>query len=48
MPGSPEVRADGRRISSRSIDNALDKVKRLRGVYFDWEESGKRGIGILG
>jgi hypothetical protein len=30
-----------------TIDNALDKVKRLRGVYFDWIESGEHSLGMI-
>ena len=29
------------------IDNAVNKLKKLRGVYFDWKESGKRDIGFI-
>ena len=29
------------------IDNALDKVLALRGVYFDWKESKKHDIGMI-
>jgi hypothetical protein len=29
------------------ISNALDKVLRLRGVYFDWKEDGKHDIGLV-
>lgn len=31
----------------QSIDNALDKVLKLRGVSFDWKECGKRDIGMI-
>jgi hypothetical protein len=30
-----------------TIDNALDKIKRLRGVYFDWIESGEHSLGMI-
>jgi hypothetical protein len=30
-----------------TIENALDKVKRLRGVYFDWIESGEHSLGMI-
>ena len=30
-----------------TIDNALDKVLSLRGVYFDWIESGVHSIGMI-
>tara|TARA_R100000008_G_C3586983_1_gene173250 strand:+ start:3697 stop:4602 length:906 start_codon:yes stop_codon:yes gene_type:complete len=29
------------------IDNAINKLKKLRGVYFDWKESGKRDMGFI-
>ena len=29
------------------IEGALDKVKRLRGVYFDWKANGKHDIGMI-
>jgi len=29
------------------IENALDKVEKLRGVYFDWKENGKHDIGFI-
>jgi len=29
------------------IPNALDKVQRLRGVYYDWKASGKHDIGLI-
>ena len=25
----------------------MDKLKKLRGVYFDWKDSGKRDIGFI-
>ncbi|MBU1599901.1 tail fiber domain-containing protein, partial [bacterium] len=31
----------------RLIDNALEKVKRLRGVYYDWKESDVHDIGLI-
>jgi hypothetical protein len=30
-----------------TIDNALNKVMSLRGVYFDWIESGEHSIGMI-
>jgi hypothetical protein len=30
-----------------TIENALDKVDSLRGVSFDWKESGKKSIGVI-
>ena len=30
-----------------TIDNALDIVDQLRGVSFDWIESGKHSIGVI-
>jgi len=30
-----------------TIDNALDKVKQLRGVYFNWIESGEHSLGMI-
>ena len=30
-----------------TIDNALDIVDQLRGVSFDWKESGKHSIGVI-
>jgi hypothetical protein len=29
------------------IDEPMDKLKKLRGVYFDWKESGKRDMGFI-
>jgi hypothetical protein len=29
------------------ITGALDKVKRLRGVYYDWKADGKHNIGLI-
>jgi hypothetical protein len=29
------------------IGNALEKVKRLQGVYFDWKSNGKHDIGLI-
>ncbi len=29
------------------IENAMDKVNRLRGVYFDWKDQGTRDIGLI-
>jgi hypothetical protein len=29
------------------IDNALDKVKRLRGVYFEWKNDGTHDMGMI-
>lgn len=31
----------------RPIENALDKVIRLKGVYFDWKADGKHDIGMI-
>ncbi|MEK7813032.1 MAG: tail fiber domain-containing protein, partial [Candidatus Desantisbacteria bacterium] len=31
----------------RPIENALEKVKSLRGVYFDWKENGKHDMGMI-
>lgn len=31
----------------RTIDNALGKIERLRGVTFDWKADGKRDIGLI-
>jgi len=31
----------------KPIENALDKVKRLRGVYFDWKKDGIHDIGMV-
>jgi len=30
-----------------TIDNALDIVEQLRGVTFDWKESGKKAVGLI-
>lgn len=30
-----------------SIPDALDKVEKLRGVYFDWKKNGKHDIGMI-
>lgn len=31
----------------KTIDNAIDKVERLRGVTFDWKADGKHDIGLI-
>jgi Chaperone of endosialidase len=31
----------------RPLDGALDKVQRLRGVYFDWKGTGKHDLGLV-
>ncbi len=31
----------------RTYENALETVKRLRGVHFDWKESGKPSVGLI-
>lgn len=31
----------------KTIDNALEKVEKLRGVEFDWKSSGKHDIGLV-
>lgn len=31
----------------KPIDNPLDKIKKITGVYFYWKESGKRDIGLI-
>jgi hypothetical protein len=31
----------------RTYENALDKVNRLRGVSFDWRETGKPSVGLI-
>ncbi len=31
----------------RTISEALDKVQRLRGVYYDWKADGKHDIGLI-
>ena len=31
----------------KPIDNALDKVQRLQGVYYDWKADGKHDIGLI-
>ncbi len=31
----------------RPIENALDKVMKLNGVYFNWKETGKQDIGMI-
>jgi hypothetical protein len=31
----------------RPIENATDKVRRLRGVYFDWKEQGTHDLGMI-
>ena len=31
----------------RSLNGALDKVERLRGVYFDWKTTGKHDVGLI-
>jgi hypothetical protein len=31
----------------QTIDDALNKVSSLRGVYFDWEDSGEKSTGVI-
>ena len=31
----------------RTIENAMDKVRQLRGVRFDWKDSGTADIGMI-
>ncbi len=31
----------------KPIDNALDKVKKLQGVYFDWKQTKKHDVGLI-
>ena len=31
----------------RTVDNALDKVKSMRGVYFDRKDNGKASVGVI-
>jgi hypothetical protein len=31
----------------RTIESAMDKVRRLRGVYFDWKEQGTHDVGLI-
>lgn len=31
----------------RLVDGALDKVERLRGVYFDWKATGRHDVGLI-
>ncbi len=31
----------------RTIQDAMDKVRRLRGVYFDWKEQGTHDVGMI-
>jgi len=33
--------------SIRTIDDAMDKVRQLRGVSFDWRRSGTPDIGMI-
>ena len=35
------------KMNVEPIGQALEKVKRLQGVYFDWKESGKHDIGLI-
>ncbi|MFC1766172.1 tail fiber domain-containing protein [Planctomycetota bacterium] len=31
----------------QTIDHPMDKVKQLRGVYFNWKEQGQRDVGLI-
>ena len=31
----------------QNIPNALQKIQQLNGVYFQWKESGKDGVGVI-
>jgi len=35
------------KINIKPIEGALNKVKKLRGVYFNWKESGEHDIGMI-
>ena len=35
------------KINVRKVQDALDKVVELRGVTFDWKDSGRRDIGLI-
>ena len=46
--GNVTAYSDARlKTNVNTIDNALDIVDQLRGVSFDWKESGKHSIGVI-
>ena len=46
--GNVTAYSDARlKTNVKTIDNALDIVDQLRGVSFDWKESGKHSIGVI-
>ena len=46
--GNVTAYSDARlKTNVKTIDNALDIVGQLRGVSFDWKESGKHSIGVI-
>ena len=48
MNGSITASSDRKlKTNIKTIQNALDMVSRMRGVYFDWIESGNQSIGLI-
>ena len=46
--GNVTAYSDARlKTNVKTIDNALDIVDELRGVRFDWKESGKHSVGVI-
>jgi len=46
--GNVTANSDRRlKTNIKTIQNALDKVRQLRGVYFDWIDSGAHSIGVI-
>ncbi len=47
--GNPRRQVSSKRwkMNIRKLQDALDKVVELRGVTFDWKDSGRRDIGLI-
>jgi len=42
-----QMQAVSQKDNVRTYENALDTVNRLRGVSFDWKDSGKPSVGLI-